>query len=94
MTKALASREVEYDQPTAAPTPKVAAVAISGVLATVVVIVLGLLGVEPPPNLEENILALIAGVTALTTLINFVVAYFKRDKKVPEAVAAIEKNPV
>ena len=84
------AKEVKYDQPTSAPTPKVAAAGISGLVVTALVLIAGAAGVTLPANFEDNIVQVVAGVTALTTLINFVVAYFKRDKKSAETVRVIK----
>lgn len=66
------------NQDTNVPVPKVAAVGIAGVITTVVVLVAGLFGVTVPESLGDNITQLVAGVVALTTLINFVAGYFKK----------------
>lgn len=81
---------VSYDQPTSAPTPKVASVGVSGAIVTVVVLIASMLGVELPKDVQDNIAGLVAGVVALTSLVNFVVAYYKRDAKPLSAVKAIQ----
>lgn len=60
------------------PVPKVAAVATSGGIVTAIVVVLALFGVELPQEVQDNIGALVAGVVALTSLVNFAAGYFKK----------------
>lgn len=82
----------EYTQPTAAPVPKVAAVGVSGLVVTIVVLIAGAFGITLPADMQDNITQLIAGVTALTTLVNFVVAYYKKDRKPAAAVNIIQNE--
>lgn len=81
--------EITYDQPSAAPVPKVRAVAVSGAVVTALVLIAGMFGIQLPVDFKENVNAVVGGIVALVTLINFVAAYFKRDKKPAAAVQKI-----
>ena len=73
-------QQVPYTQPTPAPTPKMAAVGISGSLTVIVVYALEAI-------LDMSIPAEVA--TALTALILFAAGYFTRDRKPAEAIPII-----
>lgn len=60
------------------PVPKVQAVALSGGIVTVVVVIAALFGVELPQEVQDNVGALVGGVVALTSLVNFLAGYFKK----------------
>lgn len=60
-----------YDQPTLEPTQKVAAAGIGGSLSIVLVYVIGLLGLELPPEVSS----------AATALISFGAGYLVRERK-------------
>lgn len=60
------------------PVPKVAAVGIAGTITAILVLIAGLFGITLPESLADNITQLVAGVIAVTTLINFVAGYFKK----------------
>lgn len=77
-----------YNQPTASPTPKVAAVGASGIVLTIVVLVASLLGVSLPTDVQNNIGALVTGVVALTSIVHFAVGYFTKDKKATGSLGA------
>lgn len=72
--------KVTVNQPTNAPVAKVQAVGISGAITTVIVLLGGVFGITLPDNLADNITQLVAGVIALTTLINFVAGYLKKSR--------------
>ncbi len=86
--------QIEYSQPTNAPVAKVTAVAVSGVIVTILTLIAGAFDVTLPSNLTDNITQLIAGVVALSTLVNFVAAYFKKDVKPLEVVEVIEGTDI
>lgn len=68
-----------YKQPTATPTPKVTAVAISGLVVTAIALAGSALGITLPPSLTDNVGALVTGVTALVSIIHFLAGYFTHD---------------
>lgn len=74
------SREVAYEQPSAAPVPKVASAGIAGTVVTILIY-----GANTFLNIE--ITAEVAA--ALVTLISFVAGYLKKDTKPPAAIPAI-----
>lgn len=87
-------RLVEYEQPTSLPVPKVQATAISGVVITAIVTVLASTGVIVPDSVSSAavgvVSALVFIISALQTVITFVAAYLKKDKKPAAAVEAIK----
>ncbi len=83
--------EIEYDQPTASPTPKVASAVIAGAVLTVLIGLANAFGIMIPTEVTGAALTVIAG---LTTIVTFLAAYLKRDKKPPQAVQAITRNSV
>lgn len=87
-------RLVEYEQPTSLPVPKVAATGVAGVIVTAVVTVLALTGVIVPDSVSQAavgvVSALVFIVSALQTIITFVAAYTKKDKKPAAAVEIIK----
>jgi hypothetical protein len=89
---------IEYEQPTSAPVPKVAAAGIAGVIVTAVVTVLAMSGIIVPDNVSQAavnaISAVVIVVSAVQTVITFVAAYFKRDAKPPAAVQEIKRAGV
>lgn len=60
-----------YDQPTSQPTQKVAAAGIGGSLSVVVVYVVGLFGLDLPPEVAS----------AITALVSFAAGYLVRETK-------------
>lgn len=60
------------------PVPKVAAVGIAGTITALLVLVAGMFGITLPDSLADNITQLVAGVVALTTVVNFLAGYFKK----------------
>jgi putative flippase GtrA len=66
------------NQPSIAPTTKVAAGGIAGALTVVVVWILGLLHVPVPPEVAS----------ALTVIISFITSYFVRER-----VPVVANNP-
>ena len=87
---------VEYEQPTSLPVPKVQATAIAGTVVTAVVTLLALTGVIVPDSVSQAavgvVSALVFIVSALQTIITFAAAYFKKDKKTPQAIDAIKRG--
>lgn len=85
---------VEYEQPTSAPVPKVAAAAQAGVIVTAIMTILALSGVIVPDGVSQaaqnaiSVLAIL--VPAVQTVVMFVAAYFKKDKKPAAAVPIIQ----
>lgn len=69
---------VKYDQPTAAPVPKVQAVGIAGGVVTLILLVGTLFGIQFQP---DQVNQAVVGLSALVSLITFAAGYFKRDKK-------------
>lgn len=76
---------VEYNQPTSVPVPKVAATGIAGVIITAIVTVLALTGVIVPDSVSSAavgaVSAIVVVVSSLQTIVTFVSAYLKKDKK-------------
>lgn len=65
-----------YNQPTARPTAKVAAVGVAGLASTALVwLALTVFGVEIPAEMADEA---VGGVVALVSLITFVTGYFKK----------------
>lgn len=83
------SEQVEYDQPSAAPVPKIQAVGLAGGLVTLILLVASLVGIELEPDQVEEA---VVGVSALVSLITFLAGYLKRDAKPPEAVEVIKEQ--
>lgn len=81
--------DVKYNQPTPAPTAKVAAVGVSGAVLTVLTIIGALFHITLPQSLTDNVGELVTGIVALTSIIHFVAGYFTKDKKPAEAVEVI-----
>lgn len=81
----MATEQVEYDQPTSVPVPKVKAVAIAGVVITAIVAVLTAFGIIVPSDVSDaaqnGVAAVIIIVSAVQTVITFAAGYFKRDVK-------------
>ena len=82
---------VAYNQPTAAPTPKMTSVGISGAVLTVLTIVGALFHITLPQSLTDNVGELVTGIVALTSIIHFVAGYLTKDKKQLAAVEEIVK---
>lgn len=80
---------IPYSQPTSAPTPKVAAAGLAGTIATALIAIANAYGIKIPEEVSGAALTLVA---AGTTLITFIAAYLKRDKK-PEAAIPLIQNP-
>lgn len=76
---------MDYDQKSAKPVPKVAAVGIAGVAVSLVVAVLAGFGVIVPGDVssqaEAGIAAIIVVVSAVQAVVQFAAGYFKKDKK-------------
>ena len=72
------------DQPTAAPTNKVAAVGIAGVLIAAIVSILTAFGVIIPDGLPEQANAAVAATVVVVSFVQagvqFLAGYFKRNK--------------
>lgn len=87
---------VEYEQPTSLPVPKVQAATQAGVAVTALMTILALSGVIVPDNVsgsaESAINAVAILVPAVQTVVVFLAAYFKKDKKSVEAVREIKKE--
>jgi hypothetical protein len=85
----------EYDQPTTAPVPKVAAVGQVGAAITAFVTLLALTGIIIPDGLAKQAEAAIQStlviVTFLQALIQFLAGYLKRDAKPFPVVQEIKK---
>lgn len=78
-------RTVPYNQPTSAPTPKMAAVGISGAITVVLVyLVEALLDIEMPAEVAS----------ALTIIVGFVAGYMTKDQKPPVAAQIIRNSGV
>lgn len=65
-----------YNQPTAAPTAKVAAVGGAGAVIALVVTLLAYMGVIVPDGLSEQATAAVAGVIAIVTFVQAAVQFF------------------
>lgn len=92
---------VEYDQPTVAPVPKMIAVGKANLIATGVaalVTLLALFGVVIPMDVSADAVAVISGCITLYSLIQSIYSsaagYLKKDAKPVEAVQAIQKSVV
>lgn len=70
----MAKKVETYDQPTAAPTAKIAASGIGGSVSVVLIWLAGMAGIEVPPE--------VAG--AVATIISFFSGYLVREKRVVE----------
>lgn len=79
----------KYNQPTPAPTSKVAAGGIAGAVITALLALANLFGIVIPEEVTGAALTLVA---AVTTIISFAAAYIKRDVKPVEAIEAIYKD--
>lgn len=74
---------IKYNQPTAAPTPKVASAGVGGVVATILIFLAReFTHIELTPEVAA----------AIATLIAFGSAYWKRDQKPPAAVEIITED--
>lgn len=83
------SNEAKYDQPSAAPTPKMTAVGMAGVIVTLVIGLANLFGIVIPEEVTGAALTVVSG---LVTVITFVAGYMKRDKKPVEAIPIITES--
>lgn len=80
---------VAYNQPTSSPTPKVAAAGLAGTLLTAAIALANIFGIAIPENVTGAALTFVA---AGTTIVTFVAAYLKRDKKPEEAIPIIQNQ--
>lgn len=80
---------VKYNQPSAAPVPKVQAAGIAGTILTVALALANIFGIVIPPEVSGAALTVVAG---LTTIVTFLAAYLKRDQKPAAAVEEIVKE--
>lgn len=78
---------IEYEQPSSAPVPKVAAVGVAGSVVTAILLLGTLFGVKLEPELVNQA---VVGVSALVTLVTFLAGYFKKDAKPAKVVKAIK----
>lgn len=76
-------KQVAYDQPTAAPTPKMASVAVGGATVTVVIFV-------AKTFFKVDIPADVAAAAVL--IVTFLSGYFTKDRKPAAAVPLITKG--
>lgn len=83
------SEEVSYDQPSAAPTPKVASVGIAGGVVTLVLLVGTLFGIQFEP---DQVNQAVVGISAIVSLITFLAGYFKKDVKPLKAAKIIAEE--
>ncbi len=81
------AEEVKYNQPSLMPVPKVATAGLAGVIVTALIAIANAFGIAIPEEVTGAALTLVA---AVTTLITFIAAYLKRDKKPAEAVPIIQ----
>lgn len=76
---------VKYNQPTAAPTAKVSAVAGAGAVIATAVSLLALFGVIVPDGLSEQATQAVAAVITIVTfgqaLLQFLAGYLKKSEK-------------
>ncbi len=93
------SQVIEYEQPTSAPVPKVAAVGKANAISTgiaAVVTLLAITGIIVPDDISANAVAAITGAVTLYSLLqsiySYASGYFKKDAKAPEAVRAIQNS--
>lgn len=74
--------EATYNQPTAAPTAKVSAVGVAGVVIAALVSILTAFGVTLPDGLPEQanntVTAIIVVITFVQAVITFLAGYFKK----------------
>lgn len=65
-----------YNQPTAKPTAKVAAVGVTGTVVTIITfLALNVFGVQIP---EDMLKPAVTGVVAIVSLVTFLAGYFKK----------------
>lgn len=77
------NNQVEYDQPTPAPVPKVMAAGIAGAITTLIVWIANyMLDVQVPAEVGAG----------LTTIIAFIAGYYTKDKKPADAVRLIQEG--
>ena len=89
---------IKYNQPTALPVPKVAAVGVAGVVVTAIVAVLAAFGIIVPDNVSQAATGAVAGIifliSAIQTIVTFAAGYIKRDVQPVDVVKEIkETNP-
>lgn len=82
---------IAYNQPTAAPTPKIAAVGVAGAVVTALTYILARFNILVPQEVSD---AFITIFTAASVIVPFIVGYFKRDKKPLAAIREIKKEEI
>lgn len=80
---------VKYEQPSAAPVPKVAAVGVAGAVVTLILLVGTLFGIQFQP---DQVNQAVVGISALVSIITFLVGYLKKDAKPVAAVKIIQAD--
>lgn len=78
---------VKYEQPTAAPVPKIQAVGMAGAVVTLILLLGTLFGIQFQP---DQVNQAVVGISALVSIITFLAGYYKKDVKPAEAVKIIQ----